>query len=122
LPFLREGQENPWSIHPPATQGEDRMFDELERLRDSADLIGLLEHYAGLAGPDRQAWHDRRMQLDGCEAKQLTRLHGELLAYGFLEQNTGVVPVARKGEAPGCYRVTRAGIKALEKVRSGEED
>jgi hypothetical protein len=98
------------------------MFDEMERLRDSAELFGLLEHYAELAGPDRQAWHDRRMQLDNCEAKQLTRLHGELMAYGWLEQNTGVVPAARKDEAPGCYRVTRAGIKALAQVRSGEAD
>jgi hypothetical protein len=98
------------------------MFNELERLRDGVELQALLEHYVGLAGPDRQAWHDRRMQLDGCEVRQLTRLHGELMAYGWLEQNTGVVPVARLGEAPGCYRVTRAGIKALEQVRAGEVD
>jgi hypothetical protein len=96
------------------------MFNELERLRDGADLFALLDHYADLATPDRQTWHDRRMQMGECEPKQLTRLHGELLAYGWLEQNTGVVPAARKGEAPGCYRATRAGIKALEAVRSGE--
>jgi hypothetical protein len=98
------------------------MFDELERLRDTPELFALLGHYAELTRPDRQAWHDRRMDLDGCEAKQLTRLHGELIAYGWLEQNTGVVPAARKGEAPGCYRATRTGIKALEQVRSGELD
>jgi hypothetical protein len=98
------------------------MFNELERLRDGVELQALLEHYVSLAGPDRQVWHDRRMDMDGCEAKQLTRLHGELMAYGWLEQNTGVVPAVRRGEAPGCYRVTRAGIKALEQVRSGEVD
>jgi hypothetical protein len=98
------------------------MFDELERLRDTPELFALLDHYAELAVPDRQAWQDRRMQMDGCEPRQITRLHGELIAYGWLEQNTGVVPVARKGEAPGCYRVTRAGIKALEEVRSGEDE
>jgi hypothetical protein len=98
------------------------MFDELERLRDTPDLLTLLGDYADLAAPDRQAWHDRRMQQDGCEGKQLSRLHGELMAYGWLEQNTGVVPAARKDQAPGCYRVTRAGIKALEQVRSDELD
>jgi hypothetical protein len=98
------------------------MSDELERLRDTPELFSLLGHYAGLVGPDRQAWHDRRMDLDGCEPRQLTRLHGELLAYGWLEQNTGVVSAPRKGEAPGCYRVTRAGIKALEQVRLDEAD
>ncbi len=98
------------------------MFNELERLRDGAELQTLLVYYVTLAGPDRQVWQDRRMEMDGCEAKQLTRLHGELMAYGWLEQNTGVVSAARRGEAPGCYRVTRAGIKALEQVRSGEVD
>jgi hypothetical protein len=98
------------------------MIDELERLRETPELFGLLSHYAELARPDRQAWHDRKMLLDGCEGKQLTRLHGELMAYGWLEQNTGVVPLARKGEAPGCYRVTRSGIKALEQACSGEGD
>ncbi len=98
------------------------MFNELQRLRDTPELWALLQHYVELAGPDRQAWHDRRMQLDGCEAKQLVRLHGELMAHGWLEQNTGVVEAARRGEAPGCYRVTRAGVKALEQVRSGEDE
>jgi hypothetical protein len=98
------------------------MFDEHQRLRDTPELFTLLSHYADLAAPDRQAWHDRRMQLDGCESKQLTRLHGELMAYGWLEQNTGVVAVPQKGQAPGCYRVTRAGVKALEQVRSEDSD
>ena len=96
------------------------MFDELERLRDSPELFALLGHYAERAAPDRQAWQDRRMQLEGCEGKPLARLHGELIAYGWLEQNTGVVPVARKGEAPGCYRITRAGTRAWEQARSDE--
>ena len=98
------------------------MFNELEHLKDTPELFALLSHYAELAAADRQAWHDRRMQLDGCEGKQLTRLHGELIAHGWLEQNTGVVPAPRKNEAPGCYRATRAGIRALEQVRSGELD
>jgi hypothetical protein len=98
------------------------MFDELERLRDVTSLFTLLTHYADLGTSDRQAWQDRRMQFDDCDAKHLTRLHGELIAYGWLEQNTGVVSEARPNAVPGCYRVTRDGLRAIKQVRSGEMD
>jgi hypothetical protein len=90
------------------------MFDEVDRLREAADLHALLTHYAELATADRQAWQDRRMRLDGCGRRELTRLHGELIAYGWIEQNTGVVPAARVEEAPGSYRVTSTGLRALK--------
>ena len=80
-------------------------------MRDESGLFGLLTHYAELAAPDRQAWQDRRLDLDGCDGRQLTRLHGELIAFGWLEQNTGVVTQPRAGAVPGCYRVTRAGLR-----------
>ena len=51
--------------------------------------------------------------MEGVEGRQLARLHGELLAYGWLEQNTGLTPVLRRGEAPACYRITAAGLRAL---------
>src|SRR5947209_2970936 len=92
------------------------MFDDLQRLRDGAELFALLTHYAELAAPDRQAWQDRRMSLDGCDDRQLVRLHGELIASGWLEQNTGAVPQPRAGAVPGCYRVTREGVRALKDV------
>src|SRR4051812_7645389 len=96
------------------------MFNEMERLRDVSELFSLMTHYADLAAPDRQGWHDRRMQLDGCDGRRLSRLHGELIAYGWLEQNTGVVAAARPGEAPGCYRATPAGLRAVKQARAGE--
>jgi hypothetical protein len=96
------------------------MIDELERLRGGKDLFALLSHYAGLAAADRQAWHDRRMELDGAEPARLTRLYGDLLAYGWLEQNTGATPAPRRGEAPACYRVTAAGLRALKQAREEE--
>ena len=40
------------------------MPNDLDRLRDVAELHALLTHYADLAGADRQAWQDRRMRLD----------------------------------------------------------
>lgn len=98
------------------------MFNELERLRDEPGLYALLNHYAELGAADRQAWLDRRMTLEGADARHLSRLHGELMAHGWLEQNTGVVPAARPDEVPGCYRVTREGARALKKARQGGDD
>jgi hypothetical protein len=92
------------------------MFDELDRLREAPELHHLLSHYAELARPDRQVWLDRCMQMEGCDARRLIRFHGELLAYGWIEQNTGVVTTVREGAAPGCYRLTPAGLRALRQV------
>ena len=98
------------------------MFNELVRLRDTPTLFELLSHYAGLAAPDRQVWQDRQMQQDGCDTREMTRLHGELIAHGWVEQNTGLTPGLRKGEAPACYRVTTAVLRALKQVKAGEVD
>ena len=82
------------------------MFEELDRLRESKGLRDLLTHYrdAGLA--DRSAWQDRLCEMDGCDARALVRLHGELIAFGWIEQNTGVVSALKRGTAPACYRIT----------------
>lgn len=95
------------------------MINELQRLRDTSELFALLTHYAELAAPDRHAWHDRRMELDGCDARRVTRLHGELIAYGWLELDVGSVPQPRAGAVPGCYRATREGLRALK--QAGED-
>jgi len=91
------------------------MNDELEPLRGSSGLAGLLDHYARLAAPDRQAWHDRKGPDEGVEPRRQARLHGELIAGGWVEQNTGSL-------TPGSYRVTRAGLKALESLEAGDVD
>jgi hypothetical protein len=92
------------------------MVDEMERLRSGERLRELLGHYAGLAAPDRQAWQDRLAELAGATSRELVHLHGELMAYGWLEQNTGLAPPLRAGTAPACYRVTPAGLKALKNL------
>jgi hypothetical protein len=94
------------------------MVDEMERLRTSDGLCELLRHYAGLATADRQAWQDRLADLEGISQRQMTYLHGQLLAFGWLEQNTGLTPVLRAGSAPACYRVTSAGLRALKNLRA----
>ena len=87
------------------------MSDELQTLTASESLHHLLTYYVERTLPDRQIWHDRLMRLDRCEPRDLSKLHGRLMAFGWLEQNTGVLPA--------CYRATRGGIKALEAVQVG---
>ena len=94
------------------------MLDEMDRLREVGDLYDLLEHYAALGAPDRQVWQDRRMPTDGAEPGRLTKLHGELVAFGWLEQNMGLTPLLRPVSAPACYRITPAGVRALKQVRA----
>ena len=53
-------------------------------------------------------------------APELIWLHGQLLARGWLEQNTGATPVPRPGAVAACYRVTAAGLRALRQARDGD--
>ncbi len=71
------------------------MFDELERLYIGKHLFRLLAHYAQAGAADREAWQDRLMALDEVTGKELSRLHGELIAQGWIEQNTGVTVVLK---------------------------
>ncbi len=81
------------------------MFDELERLGQSPHLFALLAHYARAGAVDREAWQGRLTALEGVRSEDLVKLHGELIAYDWVEQNTG--------EVPTCYRVTPAGLRAF---------
>jgi hypothetical protein len=97
------------------------MFDDLERLREAEALFRLLAHYAGNVGEDREAWQDRLMALEGVEARALIRLHGELLAYGWIEQNSGLTPMHKPGTVACCYRPTAAGLRAFKLARAGRD-
>lgn len=92
------------------------MFDDLDRLRAHEPLYRLLDYYAQRGQADREAWQDRLMQLDGTEPRDLVRLHGELLACGWVEQNTGHTPASQPGAVTGCYRATAAGLRALKQA------
>jgi hypothetical protein len=97
------------------------MFDELEYLRASESLRRLLAHYAQMGTSDREVWQDRLMQLDGVEPRELTRLHGDLLAFGWIEQNTGITSTSKPGMVSSCYRITTQGQRALKRAGSVAE-
>ena len=98
----------------------EALSDGWPRLRQSEALGRLLTHYADLGAADREAWQDRRMALEGVGSRDLVRLHGQLIACGWLEQNTGATPVLRPGAVAACYRVTAAGLRALRQARDGD--
>jgi hypothetical protein len=58
------------------------------------------------------------MRLGDGSGKDLVRVHGELLAYGWIEQNKGVVAAGPPGTVARCYWITPAGRKALKRVRT----
>ena len=95
------------------------MLDELERLRSSEKLGRLLAHYACLHEQNPHVWQDRLMCLADAELIELSRLHGELIAFGWIDQNTGQTSDLTPGMVRACYRVTAAGVRALQPNDSG---
>ena len=90
------------------------MFDELGRLAADQKLKDLLEHYGALGAENRELWQPRLSIVDGVDSFGLSRLFGVLIAFGWIEQNTG---------GPGCsYRITTSGLRALRRVRNGDFD
>ena len=87
------------------------MLDDIQRLRSNPTLLQLLSHYAALG---KDAWTNRLMYMDGVEPSELAKLHGELIAFSWADQNTGQVPC--------CYRVTSSGLKAIQQVNGGVDD
>jgi hypothetical protein len=53
---------------------------------------------------DRATWRDHLMQMEGVEPKQQSALHGELIAFDWIEQNTGANDRPSGWNASACYR------------------
>jgi hypothetical protein len=98
------------------------MSEDVDRLRDEEPLRRLLAHYVEAGATDREAWQDRLMEFDGLQPPALARLHGELLAYGWLEMNVAAPPALGTGVVPQCYRATAAGRRAHKTMNAGAEE
>jgi hypothetical protein len=94
------------------------MLDELDRLRKDKKLFRVLAHYVRLGAENRETWQDRLMELDAVQPKDLVKYHGELIALGWVEQNSGVVPGLRTGSVLQCYRATIQGFRALRRTQA----
>ena len=89
------------------------MLDDSLRLRENPHLLALLSHYAQQGTADRAMWRNRLMEMEGVEPKQLTMLHGELIAFDWIEQNSGQTLSA-------CYRITVNGLREFGRVQGVE--
>ncbi len=98
------------------------MRSEMQMLRDDAELLQLLQHYVGNTTEDREAWLDRCMAINGVEAKQLTQMHGLLIAFGWIEQNSDQAASVQPETCSQCYRTTAAGRRALKQFRLADDD
>ena len=96
------------------------MFDESQRLRENPHLLALLSHYAQQGTEDRAAWRDRLMQMEGVEPRQLSFLHGELIAFEWIEQNTGQASAFKDGVISSCYRITLHGLREYGRLQGVE--
>jgi hypothetical protein len=92
-------------------QEDHPMLDEIQRLRSNPLLLQLLQHYASVG---KETWQNRLMAMEGVSASELVKFHGELVAFGWADQNTGQVPC--------CYRITSTGIRAIQQVNGGGID
>lgn len=95
---------------------KEAKYDEMLRLRTHAPLFLLLDHYARLDDIDGKAWHDRLMHMNDAQARELVKLHGELLAHQWIEPNTGTAREFKAGVVSSCYRITPAGRRAWKEV------
>jgi hypothetical protein len=86
------------------------MLAEFDHLRSDPHVFALLSHYGRLGAEDRESWQPRLMEMEDIQSTGLVKLHGELLAWGRLDQNTGQVPA--------CYRITSAGLRALRQAEA----
>jgi hypothetical protein len=116
-PFFT-ASEHPTDLH--SVSGHRR--DELDRLRIKPHLLQLLTHYADLGALGRETWQDRLMAMEGVESPELSKLHGDQIAFNWIEQNTGNAPGVRDGIVPACYRVTLNGFKAIQQIKAPEVD
>lgn len=96
------------------------MLDFSMRLREGPNLLSLLSHYALAGSEDRTTWQDRLMQMEGVEPPGLTALHGQLIAFDWIEQNTGQALLRPDGTLSACYRITQNGLRELRRIQGVE--
>ena len=98
------------------------MLDDLDRLRQRPALTQLLSHYSEVGSIDREAWQVRCTALEGVNAKGLTWLHGELIAFAWIELAISHGQASDGSAFAKCYRITNSGVRALRRVTNGRSD
>lgn len=90
------------------------MIDEMDLLRNSQELQQLLTHYSESRDEDgKPHWQNRLMQIEGVDDDELVKLHGKLLAFSWINQDTGGLACT--------YRVTPSGLRAIKRIHNPQE-
>lgn len=96
------------------------MLGASDVLRENLRLRRLLLHYEETYRRQVDAeWLDRLMELDGTDGEELSRLHGLLLAHGWLDSRVHHQAFDLPGQVRACYQITREGrhmLRFLEDV------
>ncbi|MFZ9792714.1 MAG: hypothetical protein ACO3GX_09980 [Gemmataceae bacterium] len=82
----------------------------------SMDLIkSLLMRYYRPSSEERSAWQARVMELEGATSNEITKMHGELIAQGWIEQNLETI-LGRDGGSflQSSYRITPSGVRTTK--------
>ena len=85
---------------------------ELSQLQDHPEWLELLRAYS-LTPPNEEGWSARIHAVEGVAEEHISRIHGKLIAFGFLDfqladRHDGVF-----------YRLTSLGNQGLIRLRSG---
>lgn len=93
----------------------------VDSLRTEPGLLELLLRYGARHKESPQTeWHDRVMELDGADGPRLAKLHGLLLAAGWIETRVHGESFRTPGRLEACYRITPEGLTALRSSASGQ--
>ena len=82
----------------------------------SMDLIkNLLMRYYRPSSEERSVWQARVMELEGATSNEITKMHGELIAQGWIEQNLETI-LGRDGGSflQSSYRITPSGVRTTK--------
>jgi hypothetical protein len=84
-------------------------------LSENIPLRELLEQYQRVReqSPDRE-WHDRVMEMEGAGRSELSKLHGLLLANGWIDARVHADAFQSPSGVLDCYRVTPEGTRLLK--------
>jgi hypothetical protein len=87
-------------------------------LSENPPLRDLLERYqqGREQAPDRE-WHDRVMEIEGASRAELTKLHGLLLANGWIDARVHADAFQTPCAVRDCYKVTPEGSRLLKTCR-----
>jgi hypothetical protein len=96
------------------------MLDSSLCLQENPQILALLSNYAQLGTEDHETWRDRLMQMDSVAPKQLSVLHGELIALDWIEQNSGQAIPLKDGTLSACYRITPQGLREYRRFHGIE--